>query len=180
MIPLLKFLFGVAKAVICDNPDVGERIVEYGITPTKVFPISPFTKQYLEVASNSFDENTEDFLKSHTPVILTYLEVRPEYGLDSVFRAVGELARQRSGLGLIVIGAPRERETIAGYARTAGIADRCLHLGMVEHATFCPFCDTCRYTSAPPRPKGSARPSAKRCMLDCQLSRMMQTASLRA
>ena len=44
------------------------------------------------MASNSFDENTEDFLKSHTPVILTYLEVRPEYGLDSIFRAVGELA----------------------------------------------------------------------------------------
>ena len=47
MIPLLKFLFGVAKAVICDNPDVGERIVEYGITPTKVFPISPLQSSTL-------------------------------------------------------------------------------------------------------------------------------------
>lgn len=136
MTPLLKFLFGVAKAVICDNPDVARRIVEYGITPRKVFPISPFTRQYLEVPPQILDENTEGFLKSHTPVILTYLEVRPEYDLDSVFKVVGELARRRPGLGLIVIGAVRERETISTRAHTADIADHCLHLSPVDHATF--------------------------------------------
>ncbi len=136
MVPLFKFLFGAAKAVICDNPDVARGIVDYGTPPEKVFPISPFTKEYLESPTQAFDNDLEEFLMSHSPTVLTYLECRPEYDLDCVFKVVGELARRWPGLGLIVVGASRETRTISDMARKAGLTDRCLHLGAVEHAAF--------------------------------------------
>jgi glycosyltransferase involved in cell wall biosynthesis len=136
MVPLFKFLFGVAKAVICDNPEVAQRIIDYGISPDKVYPISPFSKQYLDLSLQVLDAYVERFLKSHKPVVLTYLECRPEYDLDSLFKVVGDLAGRMPGLGLIVVGAIREREIISTRMNATGLANRYLHLGAVDHAAF--------------------------------------------
>jgi glycosyltransferase involved in cell wall biosynthesis len=135
-VPLFKFLFGAAKAVICDNPEVARCIIEYGVTPKKVFPISPFTTQYLEIPPQELDEDIEDFLNRHAPVVLTYVECRPEYDLDSLLRAVEILSRKAPRLGLIVVGATRESETISRLLCAAGINGRSLHLGAVDHSTF--------------------------------------------
>jgi glycosyltransferase involved in cell wall biosynthesis len=135
-VPLFKFLFGAAKAVICDNPEVARCIFEYGVTPEKVFPISPFTAQYLEIPPRELDEDIEDFLNKHAPVVLTYVECRPEYDLESLFRAVEILGRRAPRLGLIVVGAASESETISRLLCATGINGRCLHLGAVDHSTF--------------------------------------------
>ena len=136
MVPLFKFLFTFAKAVICDNREVARKIVEYGVSPEKVFPISPFTRQYLESPAETLNDDLDAFLKVHTPVILTYLECRPEYDLDSLFKAVGQVALRESGMGLIVIGAKGDEARIHGLATAAGLADRCLHLGSLDRTAF--------------------------------------------
>ena len=136
MVPWFKLLFGVAKAVICDNADVARRIIQYGIPAAKVFPICPFTKQYLDVPPQALGEKLEGFLQSHRPVVLTYLECRPEYDAKSLFHVIGELARQRPELGVAVTGATDGHETISATARAAGVGERCLHVGAIDHGQF--------------------------------------------
>jgi glycosyltransferase involved in cell wall biosynthesis len=136
MVPLFKFLCGVAKAVICDNPDVARCIIDYGIRSEKVFPISPFTKQYLDLPPHELDNNLERFLTSHTPAVLTYLECRPEYDVNSLFQVVGKLSLRMPRLGLLVVGATRDGETIKTLAHAAGLADCYLHLGAIDHTAF--------------------------------------------
>lgn len=104
--------------------------------PRRCFPSPPFTKQYLELPPQELDKKLERFLTSHKPVVLTYLECRPEYDLDSLFKVVSNLAGRMPGLGLIVVGATREREIISTLVHAAGLVDRSLHLGAVDHATF--------------------------------------------
>jgi glycosyltransferase involved in cell wall biosynthesis len=136
MIPFFTFLFHAAKVVICDNPDVARCIVEYGISKEKVFAISPFTKQYLEVPEQALEPYAREFIKSRSPVILTYLECRDEYDIDSLFWVISELAESAPRAGLLITGASRDRRTISELLNASQIADRSLHLGAVEHGQF--------------------------------------------
>lgn len=135
-IPLFLFLFGVPKAVICDNPEVARRIIDYGIPPQKVFPISPFTRQYLDCSATKLDDNVEDFLKRHASTILTYLECRPEYDLDTFFQVAAELVRRNPEMGLIVTGATREMNIINTKIQSAGLGKNALLLGAIDHGAF--------------------------------------------
>lgn len=136
MTPLFKFLFGAAKAVICDNPEVAKCIIEYGIPADKVFPISPFTVQYLELPDENLEAPIAEFLAAHTPVVLTYVECREEYDLDSVMWVINELSEKMPKIGLIIVGASRERNEIKERLESARILQRSLHLGAVDHAKF--------------------------------------------
>ena len=78
-VPTLKFLFGAANAVICDDAEVARHVAAYGILPRKVYPINPFTRQYLDCSSITLDVDAERFCDRHSPIVLTYVECRPEY-----------------------------------------------------------------------------------------------------
>jgi glycosyltransferase involved in cell wall biosynthesis len=136
-IPVLKFMFGCAKGVICDDPEVAIRIADYGISPRKVIAINPFSRQNLVFASSeTADEKIESFFETHATVVFTYVEFRPEYALESIFQAVGKLSSRNPHLGLIVVGATNEKNAIAELAKAAGVARHCLHTGAVDHAVF--------------------------------------------
>ena len=137
LVPFFKFfLFGTAKAIICNNRKVAQCIIDYGVTPKKVFPISPFTKQYLDLPPQELSTDLEDFLATRSPIILTYVECREEYDLKNLLWVVGKLAAEKPELGIVIVGAVRERATIQSMLETAGITDRSLHVGAVDHADF--------------------------------------------
>lgn len=134
--PVLRTLFGAARAIVCNNADVKACIVDYGVDPTKVFPIPAFSRQYLEGPPATLDASVESFLVQRRPVVLTYVECRPEYALDRLFAAVAGAIRTFPRLGLIVVGASQDAESMTALLRSAGLANQALHLPTVEHAMF--------------------------------------------
>jgi glycosyltransferase involved in cell wall biosynthesis len=134
--PILKSLFICCQKIICNNAQVKSRIVEYGIASEKVVPIAPFSRQYLEELTDILDRKVEAFLASHSPIVLTYIELRPEYALDALFGALSKISVEFPELGLVVVGAANESEAISRLANSARLEERFLHVGGVDHAEF--------------------------------------------
>lgn len=136
MVPILRLLFGIPKVVICNNSDVKARIVEYSINPTKVIAITPFSKQYVADATSEISTEIKDFIRNHSPIIFTYLELRPEHAPEPLFQGMASVAKVIPEIGFILVGATNEREALQRLLEQAGIAERTFHVGAVSHSLF--------------------------------------------
>ena len=136
MTPILRLLFAIPKLIICNNSDVKSLIVEYSIDRQKVVPIAPFSKQYIAADPVPLAPEVEAFVESHSPLIFTYLEVRPEYALDSLFAAVAGLQETHPNLGLVIVGAKGAHEALRSKLKKFNLdASSCI-VGAVSHDTF--------------------------------------------
>ena len=156
MAPILRLLFAVPKLVICNNPDVRNLIVEYSIDPKKIVPIMPFSKQYISADPVPLPPEVEAFLDSHSPRIFTYLEMRPEYALESLFEAVAGLSEKYPNVGVVIVGAKGCQDELLEKLDAFQLAKRCYIVGTVTHDVFLSLLRRCQVYLRSNRQEGTS------------------------
>jgi len=125
-----------AAAVITDNEAVKQGVVRYGVPGERVHPISPFTRQYLDVPRAQCPEPMAKFATGKNPLLLTYAEDRQEYTLEALFEAVAALRKDFPKLGLIFTGGePPVPAPLRDCVYLAGNVRHELFLSLLEKST---------------------------------------------
>jgi glycosyltransferase involved in cell wall biosynthesis len=136
LIPMFKFIFGVAKKIICNSEAVKEKIVEYGINPDKIVPIQAFSRQYLQFNPLQFNGLLRSFLESKNLLISSYVFFRPEFFIDSMVKGIAELVKKYPNLGLMILGSDDNSEEIRKLVEELGISDHVFFTGDLDHDSF--------------------------------------------
>ncbi len=134
--PMFKFIFGVARKVICNNEAVKEKIIEYGICPGKIIPIQAFSRQYLQYHPANLSGAMGDFVERKEILISSYVFFRPEFFIDRMVKGVAELTKIHPGVGLIILGSDDNSEEIRALVKELGIEDSVFFAGDLDHDTF--------------------------------------------
>ena len=136
LIPMFKFIFGVAKSIICNDEKVKAKIVEYGISPKKIVPIQAFSRQYLQFFEQQPGTELAKFLKNKEILISSYVFFRPEFFIDSMVKGIAELVKKYPKLGLMILGSHDNSEDIRVLVSELGIDDHVFFCGDLDHDMF--------------------------------------------
>ena len=156
MAPILRLLFAIPKLVICNNPDVKNLIVDYSIAPDKIVPITPFSKQYISADPVPLPPEVDAFLDAHSPRIFTYLEMRPEYALESLFEAIAGLREKYPDVGVIIVGAKGSQDALIKKLDAFDLSSRCFIVGTVTHDVFLSLLRKCQVYLRSNRQEGTS------------------------
>jgi glycosyltransferase involved in cell wall biosynthesis len=101
--PFFIAIFSLAHSVICNSNAVRAKISRYQRT-SKIFPIPAFSSQYLEYREVILTHDIEDFIRTHSPLISTYLCFREGFFTDVLIDAVALITERWPQLGLVIVG----------------------------------------------------------------------------
>lgn len=136
MAPFYALVFALPKKIICNNEAVKKNIMTYGVRSEKIEAIPAFSVQYLNYESTVLEDELLKFIKNHRPLIVSYFFLRPEFFVDSMFKAIKDLSKKLPGMGLILIGGDTRNETVIQMVEKAGLSDHVYHAGDVSHDQF--------------------------------------------
>jgi len=139
--PLLSLIFRLSKKIICNDEAVKKRICEYGVKPSKVFPIPAFSTQYMEFEEQPLAPALEAFLQAHLPVLSSYSLMRPTFHMDTTLRALAILKERWPKIGLVFIGSTEKAEdmdpqTVFDLIEELGLSENIHWVGNLPHDTF--------------------------------------------
>ena len=134
--PLYKYIFTVAKYIVCNNEAVKKNIMSYGIPGEKIVPIQAFSKQYMEFEEQPLDAELESIFKNHFPVIACYAAYRPEFFLEDMVTAFARFHRKNPDSRLVMLGQTLGSETIKAQMEEEGILDAVFFAGDLDHDQF--------------------------------------------
>ena len=134
--PMFKFIFGVARKIICNDEKVKVKIVEYGINPEKITPIQAFSRQYLQFLPQTPAEPLRKFMENKDFLISSYVFFRPEFFIDDMVKGIAELVKKFPGLGLMILGSHDHSEDIRALVSALGIDDHVFFCGDLDHDMF--------------------------------------------
>lgn len=104
LFPVFYLIFLLAKKIICNNQAVKERIQEYGVPDSKIFPIPAFSQQYLRYNPVSLPDDLDRFFGDNYPVIFSYIRLRNEFDLETLLSGIQILSRGNPKFGVIICG----------------------------------------------------------------------------
>jgi glycosyltransferase involved in cell wall biosynthesis len=139
--PVFWLLFTLPRVIICNSEEVKAKIVEYGISPSKILPIAAFSRQYLEEQAEVLPEDVQAFYDRFEHVIFSYIRLRPLFYPLEMIQGFALLAQRRPDVGLVLCGVSGHMEgnllaeTRAEIDR-AGIGSRVLMVEDLDHPTF--------------------------------------------
>ena len=136
LIPMFKFIFGVAKKIICNSDNVKEKIVEYGINPNKVVPIQAFSVQYLQFNEMSLNGTMKSFIEGKDILISSYVFFRPEFFINDMITGFSKVLEQFPRAGLIILGSDDGSEESKALAEELGVLEKIHYAGDLDHDTF--------------------------------------------
>lgn len=136
MAPLYALVFALPKKIICNNDAVKKNIMSYGVPAEKIDAIPAFSVQYLDYEPSILENELLDFIKKHSPLIVSYFFLRPEFFVASMFEAIKTLSEKLPKMGLILIGGDTRNETVIQMVKRAGLSDHVYHAGDVTHDQF--------------------------------------------
>ena len=136
LVPMFKFIFGVAGHIICNDVKVKAKIEEYGISPGKIVPIQAFSRQYLQFHEQIPPSPLAAFLDSHEFLISSYVFFRPEFFIDRMVKGIAELVKTHPKLGLMILGSHDHSEDIRALVSELGIDKHVYFCGDLDHDMF--------------------------------------------
>lgn len=104
LLPVFWTLFALPRRIICNSEDVKAKIVEYGVSPSKVVPIPAFSRQYLEAATGPLPPEIESFFSRFEHVVFCYMKMRPLFFPEATVEGFARLAAERPNVGLLLCG----------------------------------------------------------------------------
>ncbi len=134
--PLYSLAFALPQKIICNSPAVKQRILTYGVPETKVVPIPAFSKQYLDYTPTPLSAEFEVFVQQHRPALASYFFYRPEFFVDSMLDAMTRIAAELPEMGLVLIGADTQSDTVKSLVERAGLTPRVYLAGDLSHDQF--------------------------------------------
>ncbi|GAB4334206.1 MAG: hypothetical protein Kow0037_12740 [Calditrichia bacterium] len=144
LVPVFKFIFGGASAIICNHDKVKENIAAYGINPEKIYPIPAFSRQYLQFEKTPLPEDIEQTFNGAGPVIVTYCAFRRLFFIEDVLRAFRKIRDKYPQAKLVFLGEKMPEDSEASeyikellqLMQELKIADAVLFSGDLEHDAF--------------------------------------------
>jgi len=97
------FVFNLPAIVVCDSPEVRDRIRRYRRDRRGLHNVSPFSYRRVNYTPVSLNRTVETFLSTHDPVLFSYFAYRPEYALDMLFEALRRLQARFRAIGLLAV-----------------------------------------------------------------------------
>jgi glycosyltransferase involved in cell wall biosynthesis len=134
--PLYKYIFNASRKIICNDEAVKEKIICYGIRPEKIIPIRAFSIQYLNYHSVSVNGSLKQFMENRSPLISTYIFMRPEFFVENLIDAIIGLIKKYPDLGLIILGLDKGFENIRKSIEKKGIGGNLFFAGDQTHDSF--------------------------------------------
>ena len=141
LVPAFWALFRLSRAVICNSEAVKAKIVEYGVPPSKVFPIPAFSPQYLETAIDPLPPDIEAFFATYAHVVFCYMKMRPVFWPYGAVDTFARLAARHPNVGLLLCGVEGDADPGIWPAVQARLAEpdlrtRVLVVADLPHKTF--------------------------------------------
>ena len=136
LIPMFKFIFGVAKKIICNSENVKAKIIEYGIKPEKIVPIQAFSVQYLQFSKMPLGDALDSFIEKKEILICSYVFFRPEFFINDMIKAFAQVLCKYPTSGLVILGSDDGSEESKKLAVELGISDHIFYTGDLDHDTF--------------------------------------------
>lgn len=138
--PIFFLIFSLADKIICNNEEVKRAIKEYKIKSKKIYVIPAFSKHYLHYRKVKHYQDLLDFLKNHSPIVLTYILYRSEFYHESVLKAIRILKQKFLNIGLVIVGGMPEEcdggENIYQKVYELEIKENIFFAGNVSHDRF--------------------------------------------
>ena len=136
LIPMFKFIFGVAKKIICNSDNVKAKIIEYGIKPEKIVPIQAFSAQYLQFSQMPLKDALNSFIEEKEIVISSYVFFRPEFFIFDMIKGFAQVLKTHPKTGLVILGSDDGSEESKKLASELGVSDHVFYAGDLDHDTF--------------------------------------------
>ncbi|WP_028581049.1 glycosyltransferase [Desulfogranum japonicum] len=132
---LAWLVFTLSKVIICNSDDVKRCIVKIRVPSQKIYSIPCFSVQYVE-HEYSMQPEELDFIKIHSPVLISYIFFREEYDPHTLFQAIRLLRRNLPDLGVFILGDKEQAEYFITDKGYADIRDNLFVTGQKDHDAF--------------------------------------------
>ena len=116
----------------------------------------PFSKQYISADPVPLPPEIDAFLTGHSPRIFTYLEMRPEYAIESLFEAVAGLRERYPDVGVIIAGAKGSHDVLLQQLDAFKLTECCFIVGTVTHEIFLSLLRKCQVYLRSNRQEGTS------------------------
>ena len=141
LLPMYRVLFGLPRAIICNNEAVKAKIAEYGVPPARIHSIPAFTRQYLEGVPADLPPDLQRFFDAVPHAILSYVRLRPLFFPLDVIDAFAALAERRADVGLVLCGVAGHTEgdladRVKARLATDALSGRVLVVDDLDHGQF--------------------------------------------
>ena len=139
--PVFWTLFTIPKAIICNSEEVKAKIVEYGVSPSKVVPIPAFSTQYLDAGGATLPADMEAFYARFEHVVFSYTKMRTMFYPEALIEGFARFAAGRNDTGLVLCGIAGHMEpglwtSVQDRIARLGIADRVFVIEDLAHEAF--------------------------------------------
>ena len=134
--PVYKYIFSVAKYIVCNNEAVKKNIVSYGIHADKIVPIQAFSKQYMQFKEQPLAPELQEIFDNHFPAIACYAAYRPEFFLAEMVDAFVLYHKTHPDSRLIMLGQKGGAEDIKAKMEGMGVLDAVYFAGDLDHDQF--------------------------------------------
>jgi glycosyltransferase involved in cell wall biosynthesis len=161
MVPAYWLLFKLSRLIVCNNEAMKRLIADYGVRPSKIFPIPAFSVQYMQELGTELPSEITDFVARYQHVLFSYIRFRPTFFVPELITAFGLVARQRPDVGLLLCGDTGHSEDnlpqrIADQITAAGLSHRVLLVGDLTHDQFLAALSRCAFYVRTPVSDGVA------------------------
>jgi glycosyltransferase involved in cell wall biosynthesis len=141
LLPMYWVLFTIPRAIICNSDEVKAKIVEYGVSGQKVFPIPAFSKQYLESMEDALPTGIADFYGRFREIVFCYTKIRPLFFPEVLIEGFALIATRRADVGLVLCGVAGHQEpglwqVVQDKIDEHGLRDRILIVDDLPHELF--------------------------------------------
>jgi glycosyltransferase involved in cell wall biosynthesis len=103
-----RLLFQLSGKIVCNDDQVKRAIESYGISGRNMAVIPGFSRQYLTFRETPLTQEIAAFLSVHPTSFFCYLSFRPEYGLESLRKAMRRYRLWHPQAGFIWLGFPEK------------------------------------------------------------------------
>lgn len=144
LFPVLYTIFVLPRKIICNNNNVKQRIMEYGISSDKILPIQAFSVQYLNYVYTELPEQVQNFIKMKKRVIICYLVLRNGFFIETVIDFLRYLSTE---IGVILVGINEieDDELCGAYEQLKELESKNIILSIpyLNHDEFMTLLDKC-------------------------------------
>lgn len=130
---LAAFTCSLYRQVICVSPGIADALRRLGYDSQRIEILPAFLSS--GTTKSTPGSQLQGWIDSHRPLFSTALFFRPEYGFDLLVDGLTRFSHLYPSFGCVVMGSGEERAEAEQLVRDAGLEDRMLLVGDVDHDT---------------------------------------------
>jgi glycosyltransferase involved in cell wall biosynthesis len=132
---LARLALGPYGRVLCVNPEIREALAGLGVDRRRLGVLPAYLAPPAAEAGPALPlgDALERWLAARSPLLVTALFFRPEYGFEVLLEALARLAGRHPGLGCLVLGSGEGEAAARRLVAERGLGERLFLSGDVAH-----------------------------------------------